>query len=172
MSNECIREEDGSMNKIEILAQGRPGSNRHDLSGRRDQLAVLMPLIFCLAFFWPFGGGGKNIKMMAGKQTPAAHGTVNVQTGRNGNTKLKIDVKDLAEPGALTPPRNVYVVWVQPPDKTPRNEGALVVNKNLDGQLQTRTPFANFRVFITAETDAQVQKPQGPHVLSAYVSNS
>lgn len=138
----------------------------------RTNFAALMPLIFCLAFFWPFGGGGKNITMTAGKQTPAAHGTVNVQTGRNGNTKMKIDVKDLAQPADLTPAQNVYVVWVRPPGKTPRNEGALVVNKNLDGQLTTRTPFSNFSIFITAEKNSQVQTPQGPRVLSAYVSNS
>jgi hypothetical protein len=166
-----IREEDEFMNTNELRHQGQ-APTRRGLPSRNTNFAALMPLIFCLALFWPFGGGGKNVRMTSGKQTPAAHGTVNVQTGNNGNTKLKIDVKDLAEPGALTPPENIYVVWVQPPGKTPRNEGALVVNKNLDGQLKTRTPFANFSLFVTAEKNTQVQKPQGPRVLSAYVSNS
>ena len=160
------------MNTTKILAPVRHGSNRQGLTSRTSQFAALMPLIFGLAFFWPFGGGGKNIKMTAGKQTPAAHGTVNVKTGDNGNTRLEINVKDLADPGALTPPQNVYIVWVQPSGKAPHNEGALVVDKNLDGQLKTTTPFANFSIFITAEKNTETQQPQGPHVLSAYVSNS
>jgi hypothetical protein len=167
-----IREEDSFMNRTEILAPGRHGSNRHRVTGRTNRFAALMPLIFCLAFFWPFGGGGKNIQMTAGRQTPAAHGTVNVKTGDNGNTRLKIDVKDLAEPGALMPPQNVYIVWVQPSGKKPHNEGALMVDKNLQGELKTTTPFANFSIFITAEKNTETQQPQGPHVLSAYVSNS
>lgn len=160
------------MNTNEMLPEGRHAPARRGLTDQASHFAALMPLIFCLAFFWPFGGGGKNIQMTAGKQTPAAHGTVNVQTGNNGNTKLKIDVKDLAEPGALTPPQNIYVVWVQPPGRAPRNEGALLVNKNLDGQLKTRTPFSNFSLFVTAQKNAQVPKPTGPRVLSAFVSNS
>jgi hypothetical protein len=141
----------------------------HSQPAKHYNFREMAPLIFCLFFFWPFGGGRKT-KMIAGDKTPAAHGTVTVKTGSNGNARVTVNVKDLAQPDALTPPEHTYVVWVQPPGKSPRNIGALQVDKNLTGQLSTDTPFHAFKIFITAENYPQITAPQGPRVLSAQVS--
>lgn len=158
------------MNAIHHLP-ARLRNGRADRQSTRSQgfLAGALPIIFCLALFWPFGGGGKKVRMMAGKDTPAARGTITVKTGNNGNTQLKVHVKHLAPPSSLTPPENVYVLWIEPPEQNPRNEGALKVDNNLSGQLQTETSLRRFQVFITAEKQAQLKAPQGPRVLSADV---
>lgn len=132
---------------------------------------TLLPAVLCLAFMWPFnGGGGKKIQMMAGTETPAAQATVTAQAGKNDNTELNIKAHALAQPSSLTPPANVYVVWIQPPGQSPKNLGELNVDNKLNGELHTETPYKRFSIFITAEKDAQIQEPQGPKVLSADVA--
>lgn len=127
-----------------------------------------LPAIVFLAFLWPFGGG-KRVHMTAGQEDPAAHGVIHIKTTGNGNIQLDIQAKSLAKPNALTPPEQVYVVWIQRSGQAPTNEGALKVDGNLNGELTTVTPFKDFRVFITAEKYAQLRVPQGPTVLHAHV---
>jgi len=139
-------------------------------ASRSSSYLTVLPLILGLVLIWPFGGGGKNVKMMAGTDTPAAQGTIKVQHGDNHNTKLDIKVHALAQPSSLHPPANVYVVWVQPPGQNPKNAGEVTVNDNLDGELHTVTPYKRFKVFITAEQNAQSESPAGPQVLSADIA--
>lgn len=131
----------------------------------------IAPLALAVAFVWPFGGG-KTINMMAETQTPAAQGKVLVKTGHNGNLDLDIKTAALAAPSSLTPAENAYVVWLQPPGKDPQNLGELRVDKKLNGELHTVTPFKRFKIFITAEQNAQEQAPEGMQVLSATVAGS
>lgn len=140
-----------------------------NMAARGSLHYAVLPLILGLVLIWPFGGG-KNVKMMAGTDTPAAQGTINVRHGDNHNTKLDIKVHALAQPSSLHPPANVYVVWVQPPGQNPKNAGEIAVNNNLDGELKAVTPYKRFKVFITAEQNAQAESPQGPQVLSADVA--
>jgi len=137
---------------------------------RGTTLASVAPLVFCLAFFWPFGGGGRTVHMMAGNATPAAQGTVQVNTGNNGNTTLDVKAHALAPPSSLSPAENAYVLWIQPPDHSPQNEGRIKVGSNENAELHARTPFRRFQVFITAEENAKARMPEGPKVLSADVS--
>jgi hypothetical protein len=133
--------------------------------------AALAPMLLALILFWPFGGGQK-VPMVAGTQTPAAHGTVTVHNGSNNNAKVDLKVEGLAKPSSLTPPANAYVVWIQPPGQPAQNQGEVKVDKNLNGQLHTDTPYKRFKLFITAEQNAQVQSPTGPQVLTADVAES
>lgn len=107
--------------------------------------------------------------MMAGTPTPAARATITITTGNNGNEDLDIKAHALAVPSSLTPPENVYVVWIEPPGHEPQNHGELRVDQHLQGELQTETPYKRFSVFITAEQNAQEREPEGPKVLSADV---
>ncbi len=141
---------------------------------RRPALLLsVAPLLLGMAFFWPFGGSsGKTVQLTGSQQTPAAHGTVTVENGPNDNTKLDIKVQSLAQPTALTPPEQVYVVWVQSDGRnTAINEGQLKIDKNLSAQLNTKTPYKNFQVFITGQANPQAKNPQGPHLLSASITN-
>lgn len=138
------------------------------------RLYAAATLILALTFFWPFGGGGKKVHMTAGKGTPAAQGTVQIQRGDKNNNNSKIDVKveSLAKPSALTPPHSNYVVWIEPEGQSPKNQGELRVDENQKGELKTVTPYKRFKVFITAEESPTAQQPKGPQVLAAQVVTS
>jgi hypothetical protein len=130
---------------------------------------AVIPAALGLMLLWPFGDSAKKVSMTPGKEDPAAHGTVAVKTGRNGNTDVSITAKSLAQPSALNPPENTYVVWFQPDGQDARNMGALRVNNNLDGKLVTVSPYRRFKVFITAEKEPNPTRPKGPTMLTADV---
>jgi len=157
---------------VQMESNARPRPYRpHFPSPSSTCYGIGAPLVLCLAFFWPFGGGTK-VQMMSGTETPAAHGKITIKNGPNGNLDLGIKVEALAKPSSLTPAENVYVVWLQRPGELPHDMGELQVNDKLDGKLQSETPDRRFKIFITAEQNAQEQAPQGPQVLSADVAGS
>ncbi len=97
---------------------------------------------------------------------PAAEGSILFESTENGNTGIYLTVRNLANPEKLTSPANVYVVWVNVAvDATPQNIGALVVGKDLAGELRTVTPLSRFELFITAEPSAEVKLPSGQSLL-------
>lgn len=137
----------------------------------RGFLAAALPLMFALAFIWPFGGGGTKVQMTPNaNQTPAAQGTITVSSGNNNNTRIEVKVKNLAPASSLRNPSEVYVVWIQPENQSPKNEGQIDVGSNRSGELKTETAFKHFKVFITPEKKPTVTEPTGPHVLNATVS--
>lgn len=131
--------------------------------------AAVVPAVLGLLLLWPFGDSAKKVSMTPGKEDPAAHGTVSVSTTKNGNTKVDITTKALAQPSALTPQENTYVVWFQPEGKSPQDVGSLKVNNHLDGKLETTVPYRRFKVIITAEQQRDIDSPHGPRVLTADV---
>jgi hypothetical protein len=112
----------------------------------------------------------KDYQLISDPSVPAATGKVTVDKDRNGNYKMKVEVRHLAKPEELTPPRQGYVVWVQGREGEPVNAGHLRVNKNLDGELATTTPSQQFDIFITAEDTVAAQSPSGPRLLHATVA--
>lgn len=138
------------------------------LSGMH-MFGVLPAAALAFALIWPFGGE-KKIEMNSAKEVPAANGVIHYKTTDNGNVQVKIEAKSLAQPSALSPPENTYVVWFQPPGKGPIDQGALKVDGNLNGSFKTVTPYKTFKVLITAEKFAQPEQPNGLTVLSAQVS--
>lgn len=103
--------------------------------------------LLALFAIWPFSSG-KDFQMTNNPALPAASGTVHAQWDKNnGNTKLDIKVENLARPSNLSPPANAYVVWVRPHDGSAVREGAIGVNKNLDGELHVVTVSKDFEVF-------------------------
>lgn len=90
----------------------------------------------------------------------------------NGNLSLTVKAEHLAQPSALTPPENVYVVWLQQPNQKPQNLGELQVDGKLNGELRTQTAFKHFKIFITAEQRAQIDVPQAQTVLAGEVMGS
>ncbi|HEV2134964.1 MAG TPA: hypothetical protein VGR47_12070 [Terracidiphilus sp.] len=131
--------------------------------------SFVLPAALGLMLFWPFGDTAKKVSMTPGKEDPAAHGTVAVKTGHNGNTQVNITTDALAQPSALTPPENTYIVWLQPDGQDARDIGSLRVDNKLHGKLNTTSPYRRFKVFITAEKQRGLTKPKGPTVLSADV---
>ncbi len=137
----------------------------------RGTFAAALPLMFALAFIWPFGGGGTKVQMTPNAgQTPAAQGTITVTHGSNDNTRIDTKVQNLATPSSLKQPAEVYVEWIEPNGQAPKNEGQIVIGNDRKGELKTETPYKHFKVFITAQKTATVTSPTGPHVLTATVN--
>lgn len=146
-----------------------PGLFRGQQRLRSQSFYGILPVVVCLALLWPFGGGRK-VDMMSGTKTPGAGGVIIVKKGGNGNTSLDIKAHSLAPPSSLTPAENVYVVWIEPPGHSAQNHGQVAVNQHENAEIHTETPYKRFKVFITAEQNAQVRMPEGPRVLSATVA--
>jgi len=106
-----------------------------------------------------------DVPLAADSSVPAATGKVHLSKDNNGNLVLKLEVKNLAKPGALTPVKNDYVVWTQARGKEPENRGVLKVNNKLEGNFEDTVPDVDFDVFITAEDNPGVQVPSGPKLL-------
>lgn len=132
---------------------------------------TVLPLLFALAFIWPFGGsGGEKVQMKPNpSETPGAQGTITVSQGKNGNTQIETKVKYLAKPSGLKNPTSVYVLWIQPDGQAAKNEGQIMIDSDRNGTLKSETPYKHFQVFITPEQSPTVTTPTGPHVLSATV---
>lgn len=101
--------------------------------------------------------------------TPAAEGKVVTSTDRNGNTEVEVQVKHVARPQALTPPRQSYLVWVQPRGMQPQLLGALRVNEDLEGSLKATTTYKDFDVLVTAEDNLKTETPSSTVILKGTV---
>ena len=114
------------------------------------------------------------VRLQGGAQAPAAEGAVKLSTGPNANTRLEISVHHLAPPERVTSGATVYVVWARPFQQgaAPQNLGALQVNDQLDGVLDSVTPLRNFELMVTAEQAATVLQPSGPPILSAPINRN
>jgi hypothetical protein len=107
----------------------------------------------------------RDIRLTPDPSVPAATGKVELNHDRNGNLKVKLEVEHLAKPQALTPPKQAYVVWIQPRGKEPENQGQLKVNDDLKGSFETTTSYPAFDVFVTAEDNPAATTPSGPPLL-------
>jgi len=120
-----------------------------------------------MAFWRP-----KPQEMHSAADVPASQGTVQVTTGENGNTQVSIRVKHLAPPSKMALDSTVYVVWFQPVDGDTQNVGALVLNDDLEGSLDTLTPHQRFLVSITPEPNGQATSPTHEPVFTYRVESN
>jgi hypothetical protein len=117
--------------------------------------------------------GPSPIRLVGSARTPAAEGSMTVRATSNGNTRIVLDVEHMAPPDHIKADARVYVVWARPlaGDGTPQNLGALVVDKELRGRIDTLTPLRRFELFVTVEPIATAKAPSGDHLLSATVDH-
>lgn len=109
----------------------------------------------------------KTFKLQNSSIVPGATGEVKTAKDKNGNTKFTVQVKHLANPTSLTPPKSTYIIWIQQSGGAPESQGVLKVSKNLEGKFETSTADKRFDLWITAESDASLKAPSGPEVLRA-----
>lgn len=129
----------------------------------------LYTVCLSLAFFCTIANAAKRFPMTATSIVPAARGQVEIDKDKNGNVRVNMTVADLANPENLTPPANVYVVWLQARGGNPENQGQLKVDKKLTASFKTVTPSKTFDLFVTAERDSSAKAPSGPEVLRATI---
>lgn len=118
-----------------------------------------------------FACGGHSSTMNAAPATPAAKANIDAREGENGNTKLEVEVEHLAPPASVAQDASVYVVWAKPHagDPTAQNLGALQVDSDRKGKLDTVTPLRSFDVLVTPESSSQVTRPTHDPVLTGKV---
>jgi hypothetical protein len=114
-------------------------------------------------------GCAANQLMHSAASVPASQGEVAATSGDNGNTDLTVRVAHLALPWKVTEGTTVYVVWIQAPNAAWQSVGALTLDDDLAGLLETVTPHRRFLVMVTPELSARVPQPTNDAVLSAEV---
>lgn len=113
----------------------------------------------------------KTYTLRATPVEPGATGTVDAKPQKSGaNTEVTVKVDHLAKPGQLTPAANNYVVWIEPNNGKPMNQGVLKVGDNEKGSLKMTTTSPKFAVVITAENEANPQAPSGRVVMRTDVA--
>jgi hypothetical protein len=133
-----------------------------------------MKLTVVLALFAVFALGGcatKRVAFQTSTIEPAAVGKVKVKKDKNNNYSVQVNVEHLGSPKRLTPPKDVYVVWVEAPDNSYKNVGRITMgtsmfSKELTGSLTTVMLFQPRKVFITAEPEGDLGHPGIPVVLT------
>jgi len=98
---------------------------------------------------------------------PAATGEVRVKKDKNKNFVVDVNVRNLAEPKRLDPPRDTYVVWMESGRDAAKKLGQIrPASRNLRARLTTTETTQPDNVFITAEDNADVLYPGGQTVLT------
>ncbi len=113
----------------------------------------------------------RKIQFTASNIVPAAQGTVKMKKDDNNNYSIQINVKNLATPGRLQPPKSVYVVWAETPGKSAQNLGQLKTSSGmfsdaLKASLNAVSSFKPSRIFITAEDRSDIEYPGSYTVLN------
>ena len=143
-------------------------SSQLKMRNRSTYAVLLMLLALCLTV--AVSCGKKHANLNPAASVPAATATAELTHDDNGNTIVDLKVKHLAKPENLSPPRSVYVVWIQPRDGAPIKQGQLQVNSNLEGEFKSPTTYKTFEIFVTAEDASSVTQPQGQEVLRQNVT--
>jgi hypothetical protein len=120
--------------------------------GLSGALAGALALGGCMTHTGAMGRGEQTWTLNGSQKTPAAQGKVEVAAkSKDGTRQIEVEVKHLARPSAVFDGTTTYVVWVKPEGGRPENVGALALDKDLKGDLKTKTPYKVFDVMVTAE---------------------
>lgn len=130
--------------------------------------------ILCLVALTAVAAAGcterKPVPLQRAQTVPAATGQIEAAKTGQGNTKLEVEVEHLAPPQNVAPGAQVYIVWAQAKDAPPQNVGAMMLDKDLKGKLETVTPLDTFHVSITPEASPNAQTPTNEPIMSADVT--
>ncbi|HEX3904108.1 MAG TPA: hypothetical protein VH853_14810 [Polyangia bacterium] len=99
----------------------------------------------------------------------AAEGKVQVATEKDGNHDLQLKVEHMSPADMVFAGKSTYVVWLKPENGHAQNVGVLPIDKDLKGELDTKTSFGTFEVKVTAEQSASATTPSGAEVMQASV---
>ncbi len=112
-----------------------------------------------------------DVQLQPGTLVPGAQGVAKLGHDDNGNTLITVDARHLAPPSHLTPPKNYYVVWIQPRDQQPQIAGIMTVDpKKEEASFRTPTAFKNFDVLVTAEDNPRPDQPSDVQILKGTIT--
>ncbi len=117
-----------------------------------------------------FSSCSKKMTFGTSQIAPAATGSVKIKKNKNDNYQVVVQTTHLAKPEQLTPPKNVYVVWMRTEDNAVRNIGKIksssgLLSRTLKGELVATSTSKPTSFFITAENDGNIQYPGNEVIL-------
>lgn len=121
-------------------------------------------ILFMTLSVFLFTSCAQKVTFLNSTVVPAAEGKVIIKPDNNKNYNIDLSVSQLADPARLTPPKAVYVVWMETSESGVQNIGQLKTTKKgfsrmLTSSLKTVTPHKPTGFFITAEDDATGNYP-------------
>ncbi|MEP7232489.1 MAG: hypothetical protein ABI691_19665 [Ginsengibacter sp.] len=119
-----------------------------------------------LLVMFTFSSCARKLSFQTSSVVPAAEGTVKIKKDKNKNYDIALNLKRLASPDRLNPPKDFYVVWMNSDNNAAKNIGQIktsssLLSSTLKSSLKTVSTTNPTGFFITAESDANVQYPGG-----------
>ena len=113
----------------------------------------------------------RKVNFQTSSVVPAARGDVKVKKDNNRNYVIKIKLTNLAELKRLEPSMQAYVVWMESDGALTKNLGQInssssMLSKTLKASFETVSSSRPTKIFITAETQANVPGPGSMIILS------
>ena len=111
------------------------------------------------------------MRMLASREVPSAEGVLEYGPTDNNNTRVRIHLKHMAPPQRVNPDATTYVAWAEPTKGKGRivNLGAIKIDDDLNGGLDTQTPLRSFNLYITAEQSPTAVEPTGAKLMTARI---
>lgn len=127
--------------------------------------------VFVVLLFSPLNSSAKKIKFNNSTVVPAAEGYVKIIKDSNKNYVFKIQVINLAGIERMGSSKLTYVVWMETNQGETENLGQLssstgFLSKQLKATLETVSSFQPVKVFITTESEVNIQYPSEQIVLT------
>ncbi len=105
-----------------------------------------------------------------GPRTPAAAASVDFDKGKDGNNQVSLKAQYLALPKDLASNAKAYAVWIDPGmGKGPMLVGTITPDKNREAKLDITTPYPNFDMLVTAESQPTPTQPSNLVILRGHV---
>lgn len=130
--------------------------------GKSTALLIMM--------FFLFASCSKKVSFQNSSIVPSAEGMVKIKQDNNKNYEIQLYVDGLVDPSRLTPPQNVYVVWMETSYSGTQNIGQLKsstkgMSRMPSSSLRTVSTHKPTNIFITAEAEGDRSTPSNLVVL-------
>ena len=123
------------------------------------------PLRVAILPFLMLVGCAARQRLSQGTQLEGARGEVE-RTVEGDKVHVVVRVHNLLRPSAVGPDATAFVVWAEPVQGgSPRNLGALRLDEDENGELETSTTLRSFELFITAEPSSTDHEPWGEKLM-------
>lgn len=128
-------------------------------------VSILVPFIFDLSSF------ANKMSFQTSSVVPSAEGSVKIKKDNNKNYNVDLSVIRLANSERLSPPKKMYIAWMNTSQEETKRVGQLrtsssLLSSSLKSSLKTWVPYQPTGFFISAEDDANIPAPYGQVVLS------
>jgi hypothetical protein len=138
---------------------------------RHTPITNIIMILLIASSMLVFSSCARKSTFLNSSVVPAAQGSVKVKTDNNKNYVIQIQIKDLADPGRLTPSKQSYVAWMETDQGRTENLGFLKTSKSfmsrqMTAKLETVSSYKPIKIFVTAENETNVQYPDRMVVLT------